>query len=466
MTEVDPRFEAWLSLETGIDAPSLGANALERAVLERARAMLAESSPRRPAVADAAALDAYWLRLNTWTEERQALIEALVVPETWFFRDREAFAELARLAGERLVREPARVLRILSVACSTGEEPYSAAMALLDAGIAPARFAIDAIDISGRAIDQAEHALYGRNAFRGHPLTFRDRYFSEVADGWQLNERVRRRVRFTQGNLFDETMDGEARYDFIFCRNALTYFHRDAQDHAIRRLDAQLADGGVIFVGPAETGPMMRHAMTPARSPLAFAFVRTPPAAKVPARAAPSQQQAPRPAVTGSPTVKPAAPEAASLAVRGGGAALPEHGAAVPVSLSTPLLVPPLRKVLPDLDDARQLTDAGRFDEAEYIIQDIVSLSAPEADTFYLLGVIAHARGRYADAGDFYRKTLYLDPEHYEALTHLAAVLDASGDAVGARQLMLRAQRAMARRDPAHPDAPTRPRGAPGLRRS
>ncbi|MHA6882212.1 CheR family methyltransferase [Ralstonia pseudosolanacearum] len=447
MIEVDPRFEAWLSLEIGIDARSLGADALERAVLDRARAMVAESSPRRPVVADAAALDAYWLRLNTWPEERQALIEALVVPETWFFRDNEAFAELARLAGERLVREPVRVLRILSVACSTGEEPYSAAMALLDAGIDPARFAIDAIDISGRAIDQAEHALYGRNAFRGDPLTFRDRYFSEVADGWQLKERVRRRVRFIQGNLFDEATDGEARYDFIFCRNTLTYFHRDAQDRAIRRLDAQLADGGVIFVGPAETGPMTRHAMTPARIPLAFAFVRKPPAAKVPARAAPPQQQAPRPAVAGSPTAKPAAPEAASLAVRGGGAAVPQHGAAVPVSLSKPLSVSPWRKVLPDLDDARQLTDAGRFDEAEHIIQDVTSRSAPEADTFYLLGVIAHARGRYADAGDFYRKTLYLDPEHYEALTHLAAVLDVSGDAVGARQLRLRAQRAMARWD-------------------
>ncbi|MHA6907885.1 CheR family methyltransferase [Ralstonia pseudosolanacearum] len=445
MIEVDPRFEAWLSLETGIDARLLGADALERAVLGRARAMVAESSPRRPAVADAAALDAYWLRLNTWPEERQALIEALVVPETWFFRDREAFAELARLAGERLVREPARVLRILSVACSTGEEPYSAAMALLDAGIAPAGFAIDAIDISGRAIDQAEHALYGRNAFRGDPLTFRDRYFSEVADGWQLKERVRRRVRFTQGNLFDEATDGEARYDFIFCRNTLTYFHRDAQDRAIRRLDAQLADGGVIFVGPAETGPMTRHAMTPARIPLAFAFMRKPPAAKVPARA--EQQQAPRPAATGSPTVKPAAPKAASLAVRGGGAAVPQHGAAVPVSQSTPLSMSPWRKVLPDLDDARQLTDAGRFDEAEHIIQDLTSRSAPDADTFYLLGVIAHARGRLADAGDFYRKTLYLDPEHYEALTHLATVLDVSGDAVGARQLRLRAQRAMARWD-------------------
>lgn len=472
MTDVDPRFEAWLSLETGIDAPSLGANALERAVLDRTRAMLAESPSCDAAVVDAAALDAYWLRLNTWPEERQALIEALVVPETWFFRDREAFAALARLAGERLVREPARVLRILSVPCSSGEEPYSAAMALLDAGIAPARFAIDAIDISGRAIAQAERAFYGRNAFRGQPLAFRDRHFSEAGGGWQLSESVRQRVRFAQGNLFEDAVDGEARYDFVFCRNVLIYFHRDAQDRAIRRLDAQLADGGMLFVGPAETGLMMRHAMTPARIPLAFAFVRTP-AGGMPAGAVPPVRRAPAPVATGLPSVTlPAVPARqpalASIAVRAGagvasvGAARP-NGAAMP--LSTPLPVPPLRKVLPDLDDARRLADAGRFDEAEGIIQEIAGLSAPEADTFYLLGLIADARGRHADAGDFYRKTLYLDPVHYEALTHLAALLDVGGDAVGARQLMLRAQRALARRDKAHPDAPDHSRGTHGSRR-
>ncbi len=454
MTEVDPRFEAWLSLETGIDAPALGAHALERAVLDRTRAMLAESpSHHRASVINAAALDAYWLRLNTWPEERQALIEALVVPETWFFRDREAFAELVRLAGERLAREPARVLRILSVACSTGEEPYSAAMALLDAGIAPARFVIDAIDISGHAIAHAEHALYGRSAFRGHAPAFRDRYFSEAADGgWQLRESVRRRVHFAQGDLFEDAAVGEVRYDFIFCRNVLTYFHRDAQDRAIRRLDAQLADGGTIFVGPAETGPMMRHAMTPSRIPLAFAFVRPPVSKmKTPTHAASPSRQAPLPAAVGASSAAPARPPA-PVPVRGGagvasvGAVRPS-GAAVPVSRSTPLPMPPLRKAFPDLDDAHWLADAGRFDEAERIIQDITSLSAPEADTFYLLGVIAQGRGRPADAGDFYRKTLYLDPSHYEALTHLAALLDVGGDVVGARQLMLRAQRATVRRD-------------------
>lgn len=190
--------------------------------------------------------------------------------------------------------------------------------------------------------------------------------------------------------------------------------------------------------------------MTLARNPLAFGFVRQP-ASKAPTRAASPSRQAPLPAAAGVSAAAPVRPPTlASVPVRGGagvasaGAARPSGGA---VPVSTPPPMPSLRKALPDLDDAHWLADAGRFDEAERIIQDITRLSAPEADTFYLLGVIAQARGLPADAGDFYRKTLYLDPSHYEALTHLAALLDVGGDVVGARQLMLRAQRATVRRD-------------------
>jgi chemotaxis protein methyltransferase WspC len=70
------------------------------------------------------------------------------------------------------------MLRILSLPCSTGEEPYSIAMALLDAGIPGDRFRVDAIDISARALERARAAVYGDNAFRGQPLDFRDRYFT------------------------------------------------------------------------------------------------------------------------------------------------------------------------------------------------------------------------------------------------------------------------------------------------
>ncbi len=103
---------------------------------------------------------AYWERVRGSRAELQALIEAVVVPETWFFRDREAFAALARLAREEWLPSAPQTgcCRLLSLPCSTGEEPYSMAMALLDAGVPADRFRIDAVDISAAALAQAERA--------------------------------------------------------------------------------------------------------------------------------------------------------------------------------------------------------------------------------------------------------------------------------------------------------------------
>ncbi|WP_443798005.1 CheR family methyltransferase, partial [Burkholderia cepacia] len=148
MKESESRFRGWLLRETGIDPDSLGNDFLTRALTERVHALQADgerlSSAARPPVTQDA-LDAYWQQLNASADERRALIELFVVPETWFFRDREAFATLARLAADRLAALPGRVIRVLSAPCSTGEEPFSAAMALLDAGLDPASFTIDAI---------------------------------------------------------------------------------------------------------------------------------------------------------------------------------------------------------------------------------------------------------------------------------------------------------------------------------
>ncbi|WP_445623362.1 Maf family protein [Lactiplantibacillus plantarum] len=90
---------------------------------------------------------------------------------------------------ERPLRAPHPAARahhlVQSVPCSSGEEPYSIAMALLDAGVPPARFQIDAVDISERMVEFARRACYGRNSFRGDNLSYRDRYFTETADGHQ-----------------------------------------------------------------------------------------------------------------------------------------------------------------------------------------------------------------------------------------------------------------------------------------
>ncbi|MBJ9676410.1 CheR family methyltransferase [Burkholderia gladioli] len=281
------RIHDWLARETGIDSDSLGADFVARVLAERIAAMLAgeAAAAASSAVMQRARqlndedLDAHWRLLLASADEQRALIEQCVVPETWFFREREAFVALAARALERLRAEPSLPLRVLSAPCSTGEEPYSAAMALVDAGIDPARLQIDALDISARAIAQAQRAEYGRNSFRGHALEFRARYFTPTADGWRLDARIRDCVRFRRANLLELGGPGQAadegRYDFIFCRNVLIYFDRQAQERALRALDARLAEDGLLFVGPAETGVVMRQAMSSAKIPLAFAFRRT-----------------------------------------------------------------------------------------------------------------------------------------------------------------------------------------------
>ncbi|WP_343657593.1 CheR family methyltransferase [Paraburkholderia caribensis] len=443
-----PRFETWLLRETGIDASSLGINALERAVLERVRVTRLDLAAHDTSVAiDPAEIEAYWQQLNVSRDERQALIEALVVPETWFYRDREAYVALARLANERLVRDPMHVLRVLSLPCSTGEEPYTIAMTLLDEGIGENRFAVDAFDISARVIEHARVGRYGRNSFRGHPLAFRDRHFTALEDGWQLSERVRDTVRFSHANLFDLQAGAQAPYDFIFCRNVLIYFDREAQDRAIRVLDANLASGGTIFVGPAETGLMMRHAMSSARIPLAFAFRRSTPEETNAARAAKplamsaanlTAQAMRTPAFTAA-TRAPAKPRLASRALAPPPARAQQSVQTLPPASTPPAAAEPL------LAAARRHADAGDFDEAERLAHQHAIAHGPNVVAFYLLGLIADARGRSADAADFYRKALYLEPAHYEALTHLAALLDIGGDRAGAQNLMQRARRSAAR---------------------
>ena len=188
----DSRFFSFLKERIGLDVTSVGEAIIERALRQREASAHCSDS------------DAYWHLLVTSAKEQQALIEAVIVPETWFFRYPESFATLGKLAREQLDRlAGARPLRILSLPCSTGEEPYSIAMALIDAGMGPRQFKIDAIDISPISIARARHGVYGKNSFRGSDLGFRERFFNPVAEGFEIVGQVRDCIEFQPGNLLD-----------------------------------------------------------------------------------------------------------------------------------------------------------------------------------------------------------------------------------------------------------------------
>lgn len=410
-------IEALLKARIGLDAGAIGTGAVARAVRERQQARQASDT------------QAYWDLLHGTADEFQALIEAVVVPETWFFRHREALLALGRLAAERAFADGRRTLRVLSLPCSTGEEPYSIAMAMLDAGVPAGRFAIDAVDISARALARARLGEYGANAFRSAPLDFRDRYFTATPTGYVLDARVRAQVRLLQGNLVDPgLLAGEPPYDFVFCRNLLIYFDAPGQRHAVQTLARLAAADGLLYVGPAEASVLSSQGLEPVGLPLTFAF-RKP-------SAVPAARAAPRVPVHAAQPPRMAAPPR-----------LPRP----PASLRpAPLTRPPLRPAAPAPGNdqrAALAVIAAQADRGELEAATAACLAllerAPDAnaDAYCMLGVLHDAAGRTAQAHAAYRKALYLDPAHQESLYHLAALLDTEGDHDGAMRLRQRAQR-------------------------
>lgn len=401
----------------GLDAESIGIASVERAVRARCAAHGLED------------VQSYWERLSASEQELQELIEAVVVPETWFFRDPGAFAALVRTLGEERFGRDDTSLRLLSLPCSTGEEPFSMAMALLDGGFPPQRFHIDARDISLRAIAYAERGIYTRNSFRAKDLSFRERHFEPVELGFQLSEEVRRQVDFRHGNLLASGWLHDAHgYHAIFCRNVLIYFDRPMQDRAIGVLARLMRPEGLLFVGPSEAGLLLEHGFIPAAIPLSFAFRR--------AEAAPLEAEVRRKPL---PTVVPgrllSTPVTRKPAVSTVTPA--KRGATTEAIARDRVATASVRWI----DEAQRLANQGNLSEALKCCVQNLHKEPPSADALYLVGMLHDASGDMRKAAEHYRKALYLDPQHHEALLHLAVALQREGDARGAQRLIERANR-------------------------
>lgn len=410
----EQRFFDFLKERIGLDVASVGAAIIERAVRQRTT------------LSQAAHADEYWQLLQGSRDEQQALIEAVIVPETWFFRYPESFATLGKLARQRLAElNNMRALRILSLPCSTGEEPYSIAMALLDAGLKPHQFKVDGMDISPLSVDKARRAVYGKNSFRGQDLQFRDRHFMPEQDGHRVNEYVREQVRWQVGNVLDPTLlASEPAFDFVFCRNLLIYFDQSTQKQVFEVLKRLTHVDGVLFIGPAEGSLLGRLGMRSIGIPQSFAFSR---------HSEPHPEPLPMPKPVAVPVSQPlrSAPPPAPVRNR-------------PFAAVTAL---PVTKKTADPDAATllaqiaALANEGKSAEARAACEHYLRSHDPVAQVFYWLGLLSDVAGLSLEAQGYYRKALYLEPQHPEALMHLAVLLQAQGDTAGARRLQERAAR-------------------------
>ena len=361
--------------------------------------------------------------------EMTQLIELVVVPESWLFRDPQAFYATVELVQERWAR--GRATRILSIPCAGGEEPYSMAMALRDGGVPKQAFSIDAYDLSPGCIERAQAGVYGRNAFRAQDVAFRERYFTHVADdAYRIIDALREQVTFRQGNLLQfDTATCSRHYDVIFCRNLLIYFDKPTTRAAIHNLSALLADDGMLLAGYAEVPSFCQNGFAPLQFRQAFALKKeaTPPAAVIQVAALPPPTRALR---SVPPAPRPA----------------PARAAPAPAARPRPLPVQAPQPPADLLAEARRLADRGQLREAGEKCHAHLARVPEAAEAYFMLGIINELAGKMDLADDYWRRCIYLQPDHYEALCHLSLLAERNGNHTAAAAMKARAARIYQRR--------------------
>lgn len=385
--------------QIGLAPESLGPTALASSVGARMRA-LALGTP-----------EAYATRLADDLPEFQALIDHLTVPETWFFRGGDVFQFLARRIAEEIRQRPAgKRYRVLSVPCSTGEEPYSLAIALAEIGVAPERWVIEGDDLSSRSIERARGGIFSEFSFRQMDPELKRRYFRSTPEGWQIQQSLLSQVAFEQGNILAPFfLAAKEPFDLVFCRNLLIYLTPAARQRTLDVLDRLLAKQGLLCMGHAEPLQFLDGRFEQVGPQGHFLYQRKPPV---------------RPQI---PAVAER-PRLANVSQRES-VALAAPSAPVPVDL---------------VAQARELADKGKIDEALASCQANLAHTRSSPHLLSLMGVLHVARLETDEAVRCFQQALYLDPGHRDALTHMMLICQEQGDHAQAARLRRRLERATA----------------------
>ncbi len=184
------------------------------------------------------------------------VIEAMTTNETSFFRDMRPFERFERTILPHLLKERrTKRIRIWCAAASSGQEPYTLAMLLNEQGLYANGWNIEIVgtDIDKSVLARASEGIYTQfEVQRGLPIQYLMKYFTQVGDKWQINEDIRKKIRYSQLNLLDPFAQ-VGQFDVIFCRNVLIYFDQETKGDILDRMSKQLAPDGFLVLGGAET---------------------------------------------------------------------------------------------------------------------------------------------------------------------------------------------------------------------
>jgi len=393
----------------GLDSSTIGDSTIEKIILQRIQQ------------SNAADFKDYLQLINTNPQELNELLETAVIPETWFFRDIKPFEFIYKNILKKYMENQSSTFRILSIPSSTGEEPYSLAMYLIDKGISDSIFNIDAVDVSPRALELAKTGVYGNNSFRGkHYSSYQIKHFSCNNNTYNINQNIKDKIKFYNLNILHEQDPINDQFDFILCRNLLIYFDTDTKLIAFDNLSKLMKDNAYLFIGHSEFGAVPDELFKNTGFEKAFALIK---------HTHPEFTESHKNSTkkTNSKKIKP------------------------------PYIKPNFKKLIntpeettnnaPTIKQIKQLSDASNFEEAKEICQLYINSHGEDSDVLYFLGLINSSKDNHDKAEKHFRKSLFLNPKHYNSLIHLSLILDRKGDSKNSALLKKRAENTLIEQD-------------------
>ncbi len=211
----------------------------------------------------------YYLKYSATKSDLARLFDAVTTNETFFFREPQQFEVLANNLIPQIVKENAQMgrkdIKIWSAACSTGEEPYTIAMILLEKSeLMNIRKEIYASDISESVLMSARRGMYGGYSTRNIPPQYLAKYFKDSGGIYLLSENVKSLVKFMNINLIEEREVRQLKgIDIVFCRNVLIYFDDKAKKKVVSLIYDVLRPKGYLFIGTSESLHNITRAFRP-----------------------------------------------------------------------------------------------------------------------------------------------------------------------------------------------------------
>ncbi len=380
---------------------------------EVSEANLLSALHKRMAATGAETTATYFTRLIADEVEFHELVTLLTVNETYFFREPAQLTLLVEGLIPRLMtgRAAGQPIRILSAGCSTGEEPYSIAIALKEKfGDSVGHLvSICAGDIDHRALTTARRGEYGEFSFRALSPNLRDRHFvSTEPRRYVLHEGVRSLVEFHHLNLLSPVYPKAIRgFDIVFFRNVSIYFDVDTRRAILANLRAAMTETGILVLGASETLANDLGVFHLVEEGGGFYFAKTP--------SPPEPRPAPKRPV---PARLPPAPPRMEVA----------RSAAAPV----PRRSPPTVDWAAAVDSVRHLLRRKKHQEALEVVQAMPAASPADVRSWLLESHVRLQMRQFAEAAALATRAVDHDPWSVDALMLLALVAKWQGDEAAA----------------------------------